>query len=386
MARPSIPLGSYGKISTRKEGAGFLAFTNFRDLDGVLRPVRRVGATRAGAERALKAALTERETPIKAAELVPASKFSKAAELWFAELERLVDAGERSPGTLDTYRYIYGTHVRPALGELRLQEVTTPTVDRVLVAIRKKSASRARSSKIVISGIMRHAARNGAVSTNPVREVGRIESKPKRRPKALTASERRIWLKAVRENELASRWDLPDLTLMMLATGCRIGETLAIGWTEIDLEAGTVDVAWRLVRRRGHGLLRLASTKSGEKGERTIPLPDWAVVMLKARRERIRNDVEPVFPDALGGWRDPTNVRRVWRQIRKKLEMDGMVSHTLRKTVASFLDDANVSTRKISDQLGHAKVSMTQDRYLGRRLTDRQTADVLQEMFPDSEL
>ena len=233
---------------------------------------------------------------------------------------------------------------------------------------------------------MRHAARNGAVSTNPVREVGRIESKPKRRPKALTASERRIWLKAVRENELASRWDLPDLTLMMLATGCRIGETLAIGWTEIDLEAGTVDVAWRLVRRRGHGLLRLASTKSGEKGERTIPLPDWAVVMLKARRERIRNDVEPVFPDALGGWRDPTNVRRVWRQIRKKLEMDGMVSHTLRKTVASFLDDANVSTRKISDQLGHAKVSMTQDRYLGRRLTDRQTADVLQEMFPDSEL
>ena len=42
--------------------------------------------------------------------------------------------------------------------------------------------------------------------------------------------------------------------------------------------------------------------------------------------------------------------------------MDGMVSHTLCKTVASFLDDANVSVRKISDQLGHAKVSMTQDR------------------------
>jgi len=49
----------------------------------------------------------------------------------------------------------------------------------------------------------------------------------------------------------------------------------------------------------------------------------------------------------------------------------------LRKTVASFLDDADVSTRKISDQLGHSKVSMTQDRYRGRKLTDRQTADVL---------
>ena len=54
------------------------------------------------------------------------------------------------------------------------------------------------------------------------------------------------------------------------------------------------------------------------------------------------------------------------------------MSHTLRKTVASFLDDADVSTRRISDQLGHAKVSMTQDRYLGRRLTDRETAEVLE--------
>jgi integrase len=61
------------------------------------------------------------------------------------------------------------------------------------------------------------------------------------------------------------------------------------------------------------------------------------------------------------------------------------VSQTLRKTVASFLDDAHVSTRKISDQLGHSKVSMTQDRYLGRRLTDRQTADVLGDMFEDAE-
>lgn len=88
-----------------------------------------------------------------------------------------------------------------------------------------------------------------------------------------------------------------------------------------------------------------------------------------------------MFPDSLGGWRDPSNVRRVWRETRDRLGMDGLVTHTLRKTVASFLDDADVSARKISDQLGHAKVSMTQDRYLGRRLTDRQTAEVLEDMF-----
>lgn len=176
-------------------------------------------------------------------------------------------------------------------------------------------------------------------------------------------------------------WDLPDLTVMMLATGCRVGGCLAIGWDEVDLDQAAVDVRWRLIRRTGVGLLRLSSTKSGEKGERLIPLPSWAVTMLKRRRLAIGPDVQPVFPDSLGGWRDPSNVRRVWRQVRDQAELDGLVSHMLRKTVASFLDDADVSTRKISDQLGHAKVSMTQDRYLGRKLTDRQTPDVLEKLM-----
>ncbi len=104
--------------------------------------------------------------------------------------------------------------------------------------------------------------------------------------------------------------------------------------------------------------------------------------MLTRRRRAIGSGVEAVFPDSLGGWRDPTNVRRVWRELRDELAMDGLVTHMLRKTVASFLDDADVSTRRIGDQLGHSEVCMTQDRYLGRRLTDRETADVLEGPFP----
>jgi integrase len=48
----------------------------------------------------------------------------------------------------------------------------------------------------------------------------------------------------------ARDWDLPDLTRMMPATGCRIGECLAIGWSDVDLDAAVVEVRWRLVRHR----------------------------------------------------------------------------------------------------------------------------------------
>jgi integrase len=145
---------------------------------------------------------------------------------------------------------------------------------------------------------MRLAARHGAVAVNPVREVNRIERKPARRPRSLTEQERRQWLEAVEADHRAVDWDLPDLpdlTRMMLATGCRIGECLAIGWCEVDLGNAAVDVAWHLVPKKGVGLLRLPSTKSGAKGERLIPFPTWAVTMLRQRRARIGDGIEPVF-------------------------------------------------------------------------------------------
>ena len=103
--------------------------------------------------------------------------------------------------------------------------------------------------------------------------------------------------------------------------------------------------------------------------------------MLKRRRLAIASEVPAVFPDSLGSWRDPSNVGRVWREVRDQVAMDGLVSHTLRKTVASFLDDGDVSIRRSATNSGHSRVSMTQDRYLGRKLTDRQTAEVLEKLL-----
>jgi integrase len=105
--------------------------------------------------------------------------------------------------------------------------------------------------------------------------------------------------------------------------------------------------------------------------------------MLKRRRLAIGPGVETVFPDSLGGWRDPSNVRGVWREVRDELEMDGFVSHILRKTEASFLPNSNVAARKISDQLGKANIRMTPDLLPGSQATDRQTAEVLEDLFTE---
>jgi len=44
-----------------------------------------------------------------------------------------------------------------------------------------------------------------------------------------------------------------------------------------------------------------------------------------------------------------------------------------------MLDEAGLSSRVIADQLGHARPSMTQDVYMGRKAVDARVAEALED-------
>ena len=46
----------------------------------------------------------------------------------------------------------------------------------------------------------------------------------------------------------------------------------------------------------------------------------------------------------------------------------------LPQAVATFLDHEGLSARIVADQLGRARISMTQDVYMGRKAVDRAAA------------
>lgn len=64
-------------------------------------------------------------------------RFSAAADLWVVKFTGMVEDGRRSAGSLDTYRRHLKNHVLPAIGEVRLGELTTPLVDKVIARIKK---------------------------------------------------------------------------------------------------------------------------------------------------------------------------------------------------------------------------------------------------------
>jgi integrase len=350
----------------------------YRAFDGRTRQVEASGRSKTAAEQNLRRILQSRALAGRQGELTGMTRFADASKVWLDQQVGLVEQNRRSPGTVDTYRRQLRNHVLPAMGELRLAEVTTPLVDRVLETIRKKvSGTTAKTSRTVISGVMAAAVRQGAVMVNPVREVQDIDARPKKPPRALTAEERIVLLEQLVADPYARRHDLPDLVAFMLATGARIGEALATIWTDVNLDAGTVSITSTLVRVKGEGLLR-KGTKS-RAGERVLTLPVGAVELLRTRYMSGARLEQPVFPDVNGNFRDPSNVRRALRRARGQGDLAWITSHTFRKTAATILDEAALPARLIADQLGHARPSMTQDVYLARRAVNDAAARALNE-------
>lgn len=378
MPRPPTSVGSFGAIAHTKLADGtWSARTHIRDSDGKLRSVSRRGRSRAAADRALKTALAERTPPARSTTLSATTSIRDLAERWYSDVKQDVTDGTKSPNTARLYRHYLDRHILPGIGALRLSEATVPQVDEFITAVRTRSGvAAAKACRSALSSMLGLAARRGGIPTNPVRDIGRLPGLRRSvKARSLTLAECRRWIAQLEADPVAVRRDLPDLTRWLLATGVRIGEAIAVDWSSIDMDNATVAIDYKMLRVKGEGLRRIRRTKS-DAGHRTLPLPEFAVSMLE-RRRAATGEAGPLFPDSRGGWRDPFNLSRELREARGSGEFSWVTSHVFRKTCATLLDEGELSARQIADQLGHAKVSMTQDNYLGRRLTNRRTAEAL---------
>jgi len=77
-------------------------------------------------------------------------------------------------------------------------------------------------------------------------------------------------------------------------------------------------------------------------------------------------------------------VEKEFRSVREGSDFDWVKTHTFRKTVATLLDESGASARMIADQLGHSRVSMTQDVYLRRRAGNAGNLAALEASNPDA--
>ena len=226
--------------------------------------------------------------------------------------------------------------VLPQLGGLRIREATTGRLDRFILGVRERSESRQRKAKVVLGAMLDVAVRHDAIAVSPVRTTARLR-RTKRGARAITVEDLSALPRAVREWMNKDRpgprpnHDISDIVDLMLATGCRIGEILALRWTDIDLNGDqpTLTVRGTIKSEPGRGTYRKPRPKS-DASVRTVALPLFAVLVPRRRRNETESasQLDAIFATRNGTWHQVSNVERRWRQIREDTGFEWVTPHT----------------------------------------------------------
>jgi integrase len=380
--RPPLRIGQHGKVTRLDLGGGiWVARCRYRDIDGVVRIVERRGPADENdyygklAEDALIEALIGRRPPAAGPDEI--SLDSLVMGLVEQYLARLAEDG-RAIRTMDTYSYD-ATKLARFLSGVRVGEATPGRLDAALRSMKNAHGpTMARRAKGLLKGGLQLAVLHNILGTNPVRDVEKITSN--RRPQgapALTGEELHELFGKLRSSDQCRNADLLDPITVLIATGLRRSELLGLRWSDFDAKAALIVVRGKVVRHRGKGLVRVEETKTAA-GFRTIPVPALGVEALNLRRKLpFLGQQTIIFPSTAGTLRDPDNFGKQWRRVRSELGAPDVTSHSFRKSVATIIDDAGLSARIGADHLGHANVSMTQDRYMARGRVHSEVANLI---------
>jgi integrase len=220
-----------------------------------------------------------------------------------------------------------------------VSEISRDDVERLHRKISAHSKSRADGTMRVLRAIINRAIdrvedAGGPSFTNPVRRL----------------SSQGLWNKTQRKQTRIARADLPafvgavradgaltasDLTLTLLATGWRLGETRRLRWSDVDLANGFVT-------------LRAEETKSGRRA--VLPIPLQVQAILKFRNAKRRASAIYVFEQR------GQPIRSAKALLARTEAATGIraTHHDLRRTFASMADAMGVGDYTIKRLVNHA--------------------------------
>lgn len=253
------------------------------------------------------------------------------SDLW---LQKLRTEGRLDRTTINEYERVLRNLVIPSLGAATISELTTCRIDEVLAVLGSLSLNRQRKAKVVMGAMLDTAVELDALTLNPVRGSLSI-SRPAPARRSLTMAEVetartsiRAWLNKERSGPKSSG-DLADIIEVMLGTGARIGEVLALRWADIDLGARVIDVNATIKTESGIGTYRKALASP-----RLVALPEPAALILQARRRTSPdNFLDAVFPTRNVTWQQVNNVERRWRQVRREAGLEWVTPDAFRRTI-----------------------------------------------------
>lgn len=325
-------------------------------------------------ERALAKEAAEYERKCKAGEVLTrleqAEKAAKEEEeasklLTLEQYANKVFMPTKMVTVSENTRYSYQTnidkHITPALGSMKLVDITPAMITRLLVTFQ---ASHKIDSCIklynILNGIFDMAFMDDSIQVNPMQKVRRPkpkkdETKKTEEEKAYSPEEAKYILQCLKNEPL--KWQ--TFVTLSIDTGARCGEVCGLRWSDIDWDTGTVHLQNNLQYTPAKGIYE--TTLKGKKSHVVDIGPETLHLLRRLQTEQARTCISryvfsqegesaPMHPDTPG---------RYYTNFGKRYGVADFHPHKLRHTSASLAILNGADVVSVSRRLGHADPSIT---------------------------
>ena len=251
------------------------------------------------------------------------------------------------------------------LGALRLSDVTPQAVQKLYAGLEARGLSP--RTVHYVHAVLRQAFRRALewhlVARNPCDAVT-LPRKSRPKPSVLSPAEVGKLLGSSQDDPLHALW------VLLLLTGLRPQEALAVKWSDIEQQ-------WLRVQRAlvndGHGHYSLQDETKTDASSRTIGLPKAVLEALQVHRKRQAAQMllagkayerqGLVFATEKGTILDYSSVARRWKAAQKAAGLTPKRLYSTRHTHATIMLAAGADLKWISSRLGHSSIITTATHY-----------------------
>ena len=282
--------------------------------------------------------------------------------------------GGVKPFTQKAYEDRVRLHIIPALGAVKLTDLTPPMVQRFINELSKDTRKRAALAPKTVKNIhgvlhraLMQAERIGYLQSNPADHCAlpRIV-----KPDIKTLEDEQI----MEFMKIASKDRYGDLLMVDLFSGLRQGEIIGLTWDCLDFSTGLLTVKHQLQReKKAKGKYYLTTLKNDKT--RTICLAPFVLELFQRRKEM--QELEKIaaydlwhedipgliFETVTGGHLSHVTIRTHFKKVVSEMGIPEMRFHDLRHSFAvmSLQNGDNIKT--VQENLGHHSASFTLDTY-----------------------
>ena len=267
-------------------------------------------------------------------------------------------------------------HIMPAFGDMPIETITHVDIQNLINDMSKSGQSYSSVKKVyeALNACIRFYRHKQQIYFNPCENI-RIPTHNKKDPSDIEFfDERQIGMieEEIRRTYKTDKkvYRMGESVIIILYTGIRIGELLALEWTDIDFINNTISItkdAALVANEEGKYDMVIQKTPKTKKSNRVIPMTDKAKEAF-LQIKQITGNCQYVMTTSNGSIIRPYNLDKMFAKVLRNTgiidEGESYGVHTLRHTFASLLFKNGIETKIISELLGHSSVKVTEDIYI----------------------